>query len=208
MLRLLLLFVLLMGCWSLDAQTYVGIIGGGGLNSNVGLRAGVQAKRSFKNWLSGQTEIAFTNRSNAGIVQRLPGDLDYRRATISYLELPVLAKWNLDIASFRFFALTGLSVEYAVAIRATHLMEENYLSEKISFQDIDLQRFDYGLTLGAGVEWKISRAKKVFVDFRHYLGLADLDPSENGTLFNEGTVIQIGFSIPLKKAVEEEQEKE
>lgn len=201
--RLLLCFIFVCLSFYGKAQSYIGIAGGGGLTSEVGLRAATIAEFKVNSFLSFQPEFTYVQRTNQEIIRRLNPNRDYRQVIIDYFEIPLLAKFQVSVNSFRVVALMGPKVSYGMNMKANFVTENRITSEKISFEERGIDRFDVGLNLGVGIDKTISKNRKIFIDIRYYLGIYDIDTWEDSEIFNQGPVVNLGFLIPVFKAKNE-----
>ena len=72
------------------------------------------------------------------------------------------------------------------------------VNQKIVLEDIEVLAWDIGMNLGIGLEKNISNDKKIFVEFRYYLGMKDLFPKGETEIYNEGKSFNLGFLIPIR----------
>jgi hypothetical protein len=131
------------------------------------------------------------------------------RTRINYLTLPVLAKGLAGTENLRFYAVAGPEVGYALSgTKKLEMVVTNgeqtteKISEDINFDKDGIDRFDFGLIFGAGVEAKLGPGA-VVLDGRYNLGLYDIDRSAevnpNPELYNRGIAVSIGYMLPLGK---------
>lgn len=190
---------LLAGGYVCLSQRYIGIVGGAGLTSQVGLRVGLTAEwklgRSAN--LSFQPEWTYLQRGNKELIRKLPGDRRYWLVTTEYMAMPMLFKARLDWQPVALYLLAGPEISYATSVQANYDEAGGIYREKLSFDQVDLRRWDMGATFGIGVEKTIRNRKKIFLDFRYYLGLKDLDTDDNSDVFHEGKVLNMGIVFPL-----------
>lgn len=178
-------------------QTYLGLAGGGGLPNQVVFRAALPMEVKVKNAFALQGEVSFVQRENLQVLHLLSGNRQYVLPVISYLELPFLAKVALDMKSFNIYGLAGPKVGYATGLASTYWEDNILYREKLSVEE-HIQRFDFGLYVGAGVEKVISNGRKIFIEARYYLGLCNISSREEVEVFNEGRSFNLGFKIPLR----------
>ncbi len=101
------------------------------------------------------------------------------KATLSYLELPVNIQWGIDLLLFRPYVQVSPFISYALS--------KGDDMDNVSWDD--LNRFDYGVGLGAGVDiWKFQ------VSGKYNWSLGNLGKSSNTTL--NGTKLR-GFQLSL-----------
>ena len=146
--RTLLITLFLFFCLSAKSQSYIGIAGGGGLTSDVGLRAALVGEIPIKSFWAIQTEAAFIQRANWEIIRRLDEGKDYRQVMLSYVELPVMSKMELNLKAVRLYALLGVKVGYALNMQANFVEDGIINAERLSFDETQIDRFDFGLSLG------------------------------------------------------------
>ena len=180
-----------------NGQSFLGLSGGGGLPDQVVFRGAVPWEWSLQEWFSIQPELAFVQRENLSILPLLPASRQYVLPVISYLEQPLSAKLNLDLQVFGIYALVGPKVGIATGLWSTY-WEDNVLYREKLAPDVFLERLDFGLNLGAGVEKVISNDRKIFVEARYYLGFFNIAKQEEGEAFNEGKLFNLGFKVPLR----------
>lgn len=196
-LSLLFLFVFTGMYFQLRAQSYVGLSGGGGINSEVLFRAAIPAEIPINQTLSVRTELVYIQRENRDVLQKLNGDRNYWQPVISYLELPVLAKAHLRIKSMSIYAVAGPKLGYGIKLAANYLEDNTFYAERFDFRKEKLHQLDIGLNFGFGLEKRINKDRKIFVDYRFYLGLYDIDQSSSTSIFNQGQVFNLGFLVPV-----------
>jgi hypothetical protein len=189
----LFLFVFKLG----TAQNYVGLSGGGGLATEVGFRTAAIGEFPVNSILSIQTEVVFIQRANWEIIQRLNQDIDYRQVVVAYIELPLLAKFSLDLNAISLHGLLGVKLGYGINMVGNYVEDGSIISEKFQFDEKNIEQFDMGLNLGFGIEREISKARKIFIDYRYYLGLYDIDKEADSEIYNAGSVVNMGFLIPI-----------
>lgn len=151
--RITVLFlVLTLAAFSARAQAGFGVKAGLNFNSmsDIDIRnmnASVKGKTGFHvgvlyNWrlplgFALQPELLYSQKSNTVTYENLKYD-----SKIGYLQLPVNVQWGVDLVLFRPFLQVSPYIGYAIS--------------KISdIDNSDLNRFQYGIGLGAGLEiWK------------------------------------------------------
>ena len=181
-------------------QHYLGISGGGGINTDVLFRAAIPYEYSLSPQLSSQTELSYIQRENRALLQRLIGERNYRQAALSYLELPILLKAKMSVKSFSVYVLAGPKLGYGLRFSANYLEDSKLLEQRFDFDEEHIGRFDFGFNLGGGIEKRISKDRKIFIDYRFYLGLFDIDRLDETEVFNQGHVFNLGFLLPIRQA--------
>lgn len=182
----------------LKAQYYLGLSGGGGISGEVFFRAAIPAEAELTQTLSIRSEVVYVQRENRDLLIKLIGDRNYWQATISYLEIPVLAKAHLHLKSLSIYVLAGPKVGYGIRLAANYSEGSVLFEERFDFDEKEIHRLDFGLNLGFGLEKRINKNRKIFIDYRYYLGLSDIDsgaPTNN--IYNQGQVFNLGFLLPI-----------
>lgn len=176
---------------------YVGISGGGGLPDEVLIHGGVPVEIPVREHFSIQLEAVYIQRENFDLLAKLPAGRNYIRPVVSYLEFPLLGKWKLPFEIVDLYGIAGPKVGYGIHLGSTYEEDNILYAERLSFQREGVHRFDIGVSVGVGVEKVISRGRKLFVDFRYYLGLHNINSLPGEEVFNNGKTFALGFLIPL-----------
>lgn len=150
-------------------------------NTIVGLNAALVYNIAVSDLFSVQPELHFIQKGSQLEIPIL-GDF---KTTLNYLELAVAAKFN--IVNFG----EANKVYAAVTPSAGYLMSGTSKfgdeSEPIEFDD-DSNRMDFGIGLGAGVQFG-----GFFVDIRYNIGFANLSNLEDESVKNNGILIGLGY---------------
>ena len=180
-----------------QAQTNVGVSGGGGFTQSTGFRMALPLEFQLSRHIYLFGGPAYMQRRNMELVRKLPAGRDYHSAEINYLSLPILLKIRLDWEPIRIYGLAGLEINYGIRMNANGVEDYRLFREQIDFSRVSVNRFDGGLCAGAGIETDLHRNRKIFADLRYYLGVFDIDQSSQGEIFNEGAFVTLGFMLPL-----------
>lgn len=171
------------------AQVKVGVLGGFTSSStkasdisteSVSLyHAGLAAKVSLPFNLAIQPQLVYQVKGTA-----VDGSVDFSMKT-GYVEVPVQLQWGPDLLICRPYVLAEPFVGYAVNVKSVASVAG---VEKIvkDFKDLNLNRFEYGLGVGAGVEfWRLQLAFKYFWNFGELAGEAkDLAGAISGAAYD------------------------
>lgn len=171
------------------AQVKVGVLGGFTSSStkasdisteSVSLyHAGLAAKVSLPYNLAIQPQLVYQVKGTA-----VDGSVDFSMKT-GYVEVPVQLQWGPDLLVCRPYVLAEPFVGYAVNVKSVASVAG---VEKIvkDFKDLNLNRFEYGLGVGAGVEfWRLQLAVKYFWNFGELAGEAkDLAGAISGAAYD------------------------
>lgn len=171
------------------AQVKVGVLGGFTSSStkasdisteSVSLyHAGLAAKVSLPYNLAIQPQLVYQVKGTA-----VDGSVDFSMKT-GYVEVPVQLQWGPDLLVCRPYVLAEPFVGYAVNVKSVASVAG---VEKIvkDFKELNLNRFEYGLGVGAGVEfWRLQLAVKYFWNFGELTGEAkDLAGAISGAAYD------------------------
>jgi opacity protein-like surface antigen len=113
---------------------------------------------------------------------------------INYVQTPVMAKMTFgDKSSTSFFAQAGPYIGYGLNGSIRVCIDDECDSEELNWDEVGLNRLDFGLQLGAGV----NLSRNVFLDVRYILGMANLakEVDEGESLKNTGINISLGYKF-------------
>ncbi|MDR1121581.1 MAG: PorT family protein [Dysgonamonadaceae bacterium] len=173
-------------------------------DSKIGLKVGVTGDYSLSDYFSLQAGLVFSQKGVKESDSETYGGQTYEyesKTTLNYLQIPVNAvgryKINDDISVFGLagpylaFALSGKN---NVKVSGGGQSESESESIKFGSSDDKMNGFDYGLTLGAGVEYKLFSLR-----LEYDLGLGKLyNGSGDASLKNRNFGISVGYSFFLK----------
>lgn len=209
-------FLMVSNTWMSHAQNVaVGLRGGINLatiaNENlepdhmvVGINVAIPVEIQVADFLAIQPELHFIQKG-AGF-EADGADITYNYF-FNYLEVPVLVKGMVGNDLIKGYAIAGPSVGFALSQYQVTKTDDDRESESIDFVDsgdIQNNRFDIGVALGAGVEIPVGIGAFV-LDARYNLDLNDQvkfegDAPDNWEKnFNRGIGITVGYSILLNK---------
>lgn len=107
---------------------------------------------------------------------------DDAKIKLNYIDVPVLARFGSETTNgTRFFAFTGPQA----SINLKSEVEFMGMTEDI---DEDVENFDFGWVIGAGVEFG-----KISFDARYTLGLMNIDATNDDTVKNRTFAVMIGY---------------
>lgn len=179
-------------------QHLAGLSGGGGFTQSTGFRFALPVEIDLSKHLAIFGGPSYIQRRNLELVRKLPANREYGTAEVDYISLPVMLKLRLDWTPVRIYGLAGIEASYGLRLQATGVEDQRLFKEKFEFAPIQVDRWDGGFCVGAGFETDLHRDRKIFADFRYYLGILDIDRSALGEIYNEGTYVTLGFMLPLK----------
>jgi opacity protein-like surface antigen len=162
-------------------------------DSKAGLKLGILGEYSFSDYLGVQAGLVFSQKGMA--IKESEVDA---KTTLNYLQIPINAMGRYKINDD--FAVTALAGPYvAFALSGKYSWKEpgqDGDSEKIKFGsgDEEMKALDFGLTLGAGVEYKA-----FFLRLEYDWGLSNLENnSGDSSIKNRNFGISVGYSFSLK----------
>lgn len=181
-----------------DAQSYFGVMGGGSLTDEVEVRGALPVEWKKNDFWAFRFEPAFVIRGNREVNGKIKQASDYLDISLSYLECSFLAKLSLPWNAVAPYLTMGIQAGYGLSVQSRHIEDSKYFENRYKFKAIELNQLDGGLTFGFGIDKEISKNKKIFADFRYYLGIADIDSNGDEEIYNEGKVFSIGFLLPIR----------
>lgn len=128
------------------------------------------------------------------------GEALYYERRMTYLQIPFLARlgWGRERKGFQGFIVLGPQIATFLGesvktnvVRGQATVTER--SSKIVAQDsLPIQRkFDYGIVVGAGVEWSHSKVGHFMLEGRYYYGLGDFFDNSKSDFFGRSNFGQI-----------------
>lgn len=156
--------------------------------------------------------MAELNLEERGWAEDLSGTpLEYYHRT-TYVELPVLTHIFFGSRVVKFFFNLGPEIGYMIADKV-HSNFDYMHPEKVAgfpqdhrhLEQMKLEitnRFDYGITAGAGVEFVIRKRHSLMLEGRYYYGLGNIFPSAKKDYFSSSRgssiLITLGYMFRLK----------
>lgn len=98
------------------------------------------------------------------------------KTNLGYATVPLFFKYNLG-RSNKFYAQAGAYYGYLLNAGFSGKMN-NELVEKVNILD-GLQRHDYGLIIGGGLETPVRKGLSMLIDVKYHYGLRDLNMNPN-----------------------------
>ncbi|MDR2962468.1 MAG: PorT family protein [Bacteroidales bacterium] len=171
-----------------------------------GLKLGAIGEYAFNQYVALSPELVFTQRGYRVSDRRTTFGTSYdytRTATVNYLQLPLNLVFNIPInADCKFIALAGGYGAFAFSgtLRKKAVAYDYVGGEQTSKQkeeitigssaENDLRAWDFGLNVGAGIEYL-----NAFAKLQYNFGLSNLAPkSENNATITNGNIgISVGY---------------
>ena len=174
-----------------------------------GMMLGVTARYTEENHFGLIAELNMQQRGWAESYDT--GDFSYRR-TLTYLQLPLLT--HIYFGSRKIRGFVNLGPEFSYMIGSSTNANFNYADinavpgypthNRVNEQlDMEIKnRFDYGISAGAGMEWWVSPRHSVVLEGRFYYGLGNIFPSAKRDVFSasRGWSVEImaGYTFRIK----------
>lgn len=130
---------------------------------------------------------------------------------LTYIELPIMTHIFFGSRTFKGFFNLGPQVGYMISDDISSNFSYQSLPNVAQFpanrryeeMNMDISnRFDYGITAGAGMEFIIKRRHSITIEGRYYYGLGNIFPSARKDVFSSsrGSSIQItlGYLFRIK----------
>ena len=173
-----------------------------------GFQAGVSIRYAEERHVGLLAELNLTQRGWKEDLSETA--LSYHRR-LTYIELPVMTHIFFGSRVVKGFVNLGPQIGYMIGsnisanfnysdIAKVPEWPENHRSEQLDMKITN--RFDYGITAGAGVEFVIARRNCIYLEGRYYYGLGNIYPSSKKDYFSasRGSAILVtaGYRFRLK----------
>ena len=203
---LILTLVLFLGTHTLKAQIHGGVKGGLSMATmNVDAPVGYDTPFKLGFWGGGflvigdglfrfQPEVLYVQK---GVSLERSGTVEYTRATMSYLEVPLMARIHIGINMVNLYFNVGGYGGYWLSGKSTAYYPDPTTGniEKTTtdhdFDDDYDNRFDAGLVFGVGVKVTV-----VFFEVRYSLGL--VNSQKKGEYQNETKLSYLGVALGVQ----------
>ena len=132
--------------------------------------------------------------------------------TLTYLEIPLMTHIFFGSQRFKGFVNLGPEVSYMIGSSVNSNFDyknvsavpnfplKNRMTEQLAM-DVK-NRFDYGITGGIGMEYKINRKHSVTLEGRYYFGLGNIYPSSKKDVFassrHSSIMASLGYYFRMK----------
>lgn len=132
--------------------------------------------------------------------------------TLTYLEIPLMTHIFFGSQRFKGFVNLGPEVSYMIGSSVNSNFDyknvsavpnfplKNRMTEQLAM-DVK-NRFDYGITGGIGMEYKINRKHSVTLEGRYYFGLGNIYPSSKKDVFassrHSSIMVSLGYYFRMK----------
>lgn len=181
----------------LCGQFSIGLMGGGGLGSEQIAKGAVPFEIGINDYLSIASEIGLTVRQNQSLTRKISSPVDIYFLRQSYLEVPIALKAILPTKEVQPYLGLGIQMGYGLKIWYHFRDDRIWMRDKIEFDSSGISRLDFGISIGGGLERRLMKKQKLFLDLRYYLGLLDIDRDADSNIYNQGMVLSIGCLFPI-----------
>jgi len=187
------LFLLILTGTAVRGQVYVGLVLGGSVTSAYLFRAGLHTEWLFRKPFGLQSGLAFAQRTNQALALQfsLEGE-SVSEVRQSMLEFPILARASISLKSWDLFGFAGPQISWLLNTQAWKDEEGELVLVELPRATSEIRPVDVGLISGIGIEKRITPILFLYVDYRYYLGLRDLYPSDWFSLYHQGHYFQLG----------------
>lgn len=139
-----------------------------------------------------QAELLYTQRGWKDKLEDYP-DLFFER-TMNYVELPILSHIFFGNDRFRGFVNLGPKFSYFLGDSKNTNIDQPIDGLETAHHTLAIaNKFDYGITGGAGIELRFGR-NSILLEGRYYFGLGDIFPNEKKDVFEASSNQNISIS--------------
>lgn len=174
------------------------------VGSHIGYYAGVKGVYDFSGESTGlylTTTLALSQKSfKSQAVELMPGDphtATYGKTSAHYLEIPVRVGYGFAVGkSTRVLLEAGPYASLALWGKDNVYTDGKKVGDRSAFDEYGIRRFDFGLSLGAGVQ--LAKHYQLMVSYNH--GLAQLnhpDRSQPGTVLPTRSLYHRTFNFTV-----------
>ena len=215
--------VLLCAAWAgraeaqarIPREVHLGVVGGANISQytfhpRVSQRftgsytMGVAARYIEEEFFGLQAELLLTERGMADEWEPNPEDWLFERKML-YVEMPVLAHVYFQMGRHNEVSLDlGPKIAWFLSDRSNSNLPDNYGQTGISAGNVYLhhelpieKKFDYGLQVGLGYEFKFNKQYSAQLSGRYYFGLGNMWPDSKADHFEQSSnqSIQVVLSL-------------
>ncbi|MBX2872371.1 MAG: PorT family protein [Saprospiraceae bacterium] len=180
---------------------HFGLSGGASVDPITSLRLAAFYEEELKPWLTLQPEFSYLQKGHSSLVDRLfeePPGLGY--GAIDVFSASVLAKVKLEFSDLAIYLLAGPSASMFGGAIAVYEGEDGiYKRIRIPLSSYEVKTWDWGGTVGLGLEKRIRKKQKIFVDVRYYQGFENLNKKQESVFYLESLYFDFGLIIPLTR---------
>ncbi len=149
--------------------------------------------------------IGELNIEQRGWKEKFDGyDYQYQRS-LTYLQLPVLTHIYFGSSRFHCYFNAGPEIGFMIASSTKSNFDYNHFEEIEGFPSANRStsqfamkiknRFDYGISAGAGIEWFMDRRHSFTLEGRFYYGLNDVFSNHKTDVFSGSSSMSIMVTL-------------
>ena len=156
-----------------------------------GFMGGLFVGKHISDQIGFRVEGLYVQKGDKEDVEVTPGNTVEVVNKLDYIEFPILFVYNLtnsETMAFNIFA--GPTLGFNI----------NAQSEADGGESVDIdnvQSFEFGAAIGAGLEKKMAGGKAFGIDARYSLGATSVIDVEDVSVKNRGIGVMLSYSIPL-----------
>ena len=149
-----------------SAQVRFGVLGGFTSSSTKAENINTESVSLYHAGVAAQVRLPFNLAVQPQLVYQVKGTAAASADTkVGYVEVPVQIQWGPDLIVCRPYVLAEPFVGYALNVKATSGLANAQMVIN-DFKDLNLNRFEYGVGVGAGIEfWRLQLSAKYFWNF-------------------------------------------
>lgn len=203
------------------SHVHIGVKGGATMSS---MSFSPSVEQSMVNGVIGGFSFRYAEERHVGLIAELnitqrgwceafeEGEpFEYSRK-LTYLQIPLMTHIFFGGQRFKGFINLGPEVSYLIgnSVKANfdytnvasvlNFPTENRMTEQLSMEVKN--KFDYGITAGLGMEYKLSRKHSISLEGRYYFGLGNIFPSSKKDVFDasrhSSIMITLGYHYRIK----------
>lgn len=183
----------------------VGLSGGASVDPITSFRLSTILESDVSNWLSWQSELSYFQKGHSILVDRLFEERpDFGYGALDMINWPIFLKLKMELSDFSVYLMAGPEIGYIFRGLVVYTLEDgSYQRESVSLGKYQVKRWDLGATIGMGLEKRIRKDQRIFVDFRYYQGFNNINLNSNSVLSLEAFYFNFGMFIPLHQPIKE-----
>jgi hypothetical protein len=174
-----------------------------------GFNVGPMAEFQISDMFSFETGLLLSAKGYKSVYDFSTGSLSYtivNKFNLLYVDLPLSARGTINIAGTKFYGVFGPYI--GMGISAKYKSKTTYSNSRVTHDEQDisfgseegedhLKRLDYGLTAGAGVEFKYTQ-----IGFSYGLGLANLAINPDNGIKIKNRVLSISVAYIFGRKIQ------
>ncbi|MEZ5055521.1 MAG: outer membrane beta-barrel protein [Saprospiraceae bacterium] len=175
---------------------------GGAYYANVGdgVKFAVTGQSKIYDFISIRPELALVKKPFESELANLEPGKEYNLTSLHGLEIALPAKFTFDFKKWNFFGALGPYGTYAFGMEG-YLVKEaggsNWRKEKIEFENAKLNQWDFGFSIGGGIEKIIANDNIIVLQAFKNWGMLDANLQSNSVSFTENLVLMLGMTFPI-----------